>query len=65
MCCHLAESVRSRERLLRDMARKKECIYFVFYCFENLSIAKTLEPLVRIKWGFQQNVHLLMRTSIK
>ena len=44
---------------------KKECISFVFYCFENLSIAITLEPLVRFRWGFQQNVPLLMRISIK
>ncbi len=37
---------------------KKECIsfsffFFLFYCFENLSIAITLEPLARVRWGFQ------------
>ena len=37
----------------------------LFFCFENLSIAITLEPLVRFRWGFQQNVPLLMRISIK
>ena len=32
---------------------KKECVSFVFYCFENLSIAGTLESLVRfIQVGF-------------
>ena len=39
--------------------QKKECISFVFYCYENLSIAVTLAPLVRFRWGFQQNVPLL------
>ncbi len=43
--------------------QKKECISFVFYCFDNLSIVITLEPLVRSGWSFQQNVPLLMRTS--
>ncbi len=33
-------------------SQKKECISFVFYCFENLSIAKTLEPLVPFWWVF-------------
>ncbi len=45
--------------------QKRECISFVFYCFENLLIAITLEPTVQFWWGFQQNVPLLMRTSIK
>ena len=46
-------------------SQKKECISFVFYCFENLSIAITLEPLVRFRWSFQQNVPFLVRISIK
>ncbi len=29
-----------------------------FYGFENLSIAIPLEPLIRFRWGFQQNVRL-------
>ncbi len=37
-------------------SQKKECISFVFCCFENLSTAITLEPLVWFRWGFQQNV---------
>ncbi len=36
-----------------------------FYCFDSLSIAITLEPLVQFRWDFQQNVPLLMRISIK
>ncbi len=59
MCCNLAESVGSWEHKLH-----KKCISFVFY-FENLSIAVTLEPLVRFRWGFQQNVPLLIRILIK
>ncbi len=55
MCCDLARSVGSRQHWLWD----------TFYCFENLSIVITLEPLVWFRWGFQQNVPLLMRTSIK
>ncbi len=51
--------------LIVRYSQKKECISFVFYCFENLSIAITSEPLVRFRWGFHQNVPLLMRTSIK
>ncbi len=63
--CDLAGSVGSREHWLWDTAKKQESISFVFYCFENLSIALTLEPLVRFSWGFQQNVPLLMRISFK
>ncbi len=51
--------------LIERYTQKKGCISFVFYCFENLSIVITLESLVRFRWGFQQNVPLLMRTSIK
>ncbi len=52
--------------LIVRYSQKKKCITFVFYCSENLSIVITLEPLVRFRWGFQQNVpHLLMRISIK
>ena len=36
--------------------QKKECVSFVFYCFENISNAITLEPLVQFRWGFPQNV---------
>ncbi len=32
--------------------QKKECISFVFYCLENLSIAITLQPLVRFQVEF-------------
>ncbi len=53
------------EALIMRYSQKEECISFVFYCFENLPIAITMEPLVLFKWGFQQNVPLLMRTSIK
>ena len=28
---------------------KEECICFVFYCFDNLSIAITLDPLVQFR----------------
>ncbi len=63
MCCDLAGSLGSGEHWL--WSQKKECVSFVFYCFENLLIAITLEPLVRYRWGFQQNVPLLMRTWIK
>ena len=45
-------------------SQKMECISFVFYYFENISIPITLEPLVRFRWGYQQNAPLLMRTSI-
>ncbi len=43
-------------------SQKKECISFVFSCFD-LSIAITLEPLVPFRWHFQQNVPLLMKAS--
>ncbi len=46
-------------------SQKKECISFVFYCFENLSIDIALEPLVQFRWGFQQNVPLVMKPSTK
>ncbi len=55
---------KSGELIVR-YSQKKECISFVFYCFENLSIAITLKPLIRFSWGFQQNVPLQMRTSIQ
>ena len=42
--------------LIVRYSQKKEYISFVFYCFENLSIVLTLEPLVRFRWDFQQNV---------
>ncbi len=42
-----------------------DTMFIILFCFENLSIAITLEPPVRFRWGFQQNVPLLMRTSIK
>ncbi len=51
--------------LIVRYSQKKKCISFVFYCFQNLSIAITLDPLVCFRWGFQQNVPLLIRTSIK
>ncbi len=51
--------------LIVRYSQKKEYISCVFYCFENLSIAITLEQQVRIRWGFQQNVSLLTRTSIE
>ncbi len=65
MCCDLAGSVGSQEHWLWDTARKGDALSLVFYCFENLSIALTLEPLVRFRCFFKQNVPLLMRTSIK
>ncbi len=61
MVCDQAESV----ALIVRYSQKKEYISFVFYCFENLSIAIMLEPPVRFRWRFQQNVPLLMRPSIK
>ncbi len=43
MCYDIAESVGA---LILRYSQKKECISSVFYCFENPSIAITLEPLV-------------------
>ncbi len=40
-------------------SQKKKCISIVLYCFENLQLLITLEPLVRFRWGFQQNVPLI------
>ena len=51
--------------LIMRYSQKRECISFVLYCFENLSSTITLEPLVRFRWGFQQNVTFLRRTPIK
>ncbi len=52
MCCDLTGSVGTWKSgaLIVRYSHKKERI--VFYCFENLSIAITLEPLVRFRWGF-------------
>ncbi len=65
-CCMLRSSGISPKSgtLIVRYSQKKEYISFVFYCSENLSIAITLEPVVRFRWSFQQNVPLLMRTSI-
>ena len=52
---------RKSAALIVRYSQKKKCISFVFCCFEKLSIAITLEPLVRFRWGFQQNVPLIMR----
>ena len=65
MCCDLAGSVGNSGTLIVRYSQKKECIPFVFCCFDNLSIAITLEPLVRFRLGLQQNVPLLTRTSVK
>ena len=55
----------------------KELLFFylVLYVLLSIGISQysrehrlgngSLKPLVRFKWGFQQNVPLLMRTSIK
>ncbi len=56
--------IQNLEALIVKYSQKKEyMISFVFYCFENLSIAITLEPLVQFRWGFQLNVPLLLRTN--
>ena len=44
--------------------QKKESISFVFFCFKNLSIAITLEPLVPSRWSFQLNVPHLYQQQI-
>ena len=49
--------------LIARYSQKKECISFVYS--QNLSIAVTLQPLVRFRWSFHQNVPLLIRTLIK
>ena len=57
---------RKSEALIVRYSQKNECISFVvFYYFDNLSIAVTLEPLFRFRRAFQQNVPLLIRTSLK
>ena len=38
--------------LIVTYSQKKKCIRFVFYCFENLLIAVTLEPLFCRRVGF-------------
>ncbi len=38
--------------LMVTYSQKKKCIYLVFYCFDNLSIAITLEPLIQFRWVF-------------
>ncbi len=72
MCYDLVGSGH-REHWLWDIARalivrysqKKEWIVFVFYCLRILQSLRTFEPLVRFRWGLQQNVPLHMSTSIK
>ncbi len=56
---------RKSAALIVKYSQKKKWISFVFYCFKNLSIAIILEPLARFRWGFQQNIPLLMSISIK
>ena len=64
MCCDLAGSVRSRQHWLWDIGWKRnEWMYSIVLRIFQLLV--TLEPLDRFKWGFQQNVPLLMRNSIK
>ena len=53
MCCDLAESVRSQEHWLW-YGQKKESISILFW--ESFNCSLTLEPLVRFRWGFQQNL---------
>ena len=62
LCCDLAGSVISRQHWLWDTARKRNA--FLLFSIV-LRIFQFLELLVRISWGFQQNVPLLMSTSIK
>ena len=60
------DSRKSGALIVRYMySKKKEYISFVFYCFENLSFAITVEQLVRFRWGFEQTVPFLIRTSMK
>ncbi len=63
MCCNLAESVRSWEHWLWDIAEK----VMNFLCSLLLRILQlliTLEPLIWFWWSFQQNVLFQMGTSI-
>ncbi len=62
MCFDLAESVRSWEHI----ARKGMFKFLLFSIVQRiLQLLITLEPLVRFRWGFLQNVHLQISTSIK
>ncbi len=56
---------RKSAALIVRYSQKKKWIFIVFYCSKNLQLLITLEPLDRFKWGFQQNVPLLMKTSMK
>ncbi len=60
VCSDLAELVRSRERWLWDIATKRN-VFLLFSIVLSILQLITLEPLVRFRWGFQQNVPLLMR----
>ena len=65
--CDLAESVRSRERLIvRYMYSQKTEWIIVFYCSENPSIAHNLGTTGPNSDGiFSKNIPLQMSTSIK
>ncbi len=56
-CCDLAESVGSQEHWLWDVTRKRnEVLLFSIVLRIIQLLIRTLEPLVRFRWGFQQNV---------
>ncbi len=47
---------RKSAALIVRYSQKKECISIIFYSSEKVQLLITLEPLDRVKWGFQQNV---------
>ena len=63
MCCDLAESVGYRELWLQDIARKNNEFLLFSIFLRILQLFVTYESLVRIRWGFQQNVPHQMRTQ--
>ena len=63
--CDLAESVRSWEHWLCDLARKRNAFLLFSIVLRIIQLLITLELLVWFRWGFQQNVPLQMNISIK
>ncbi len=65
ICVAIKWSVGNREHWLWDTARKRNEFLLFSIVLRILQLLKTYEPLVRFRWGFQQNVSLQMSTSIK
>ncbi len=65
MCCDLAGSVGSQRHWLWDITRKRNEFLLLCIVLRILQLLITLEPLDQCKWGFQENVPRLVRTSIK